>query len=202
MKKISIILSFLIIAFLGYWFLIRVKPNPNYANHISIYRHERSEFFRYSPDSPFLIQKVNFTYLDYFPANPDFRIEAKFEKSAKPDTLELPTSTGTTDKFIILGKARFQLKEKVNTLLVLGSTNPNDKTLFIPFLDKTSGNSTYGAGRYLDIEPSNGNTILLDFNKSYNPYCAYTDGYTCPFPPKENRLSIVIAAGEKSYSVP
>lgn len=199
MKKILIGSVSLLVAILVYWLFFNKENPQEYINHISLYRHERAEFFRYSPESPFISQKVDFKYIDYYPVNTDLKIKARFEKSNKSDTVGLATSTGTIDTFIISGTANFEIQNEQNTLLVLASINPEDKSLFIPFLDKTSGETTYGGGRYLDVYYSGNNYILLDFNKSYNPYCAYTDGYTCPFPPKDNRLNISIEAGEKSY---
>ena len=199
MNKIAIAFITTILALLVYWFYFKKENPQDYENQITIYRHERAEFFRYSPESPFLTQKVNFSYLDYYPTNINLKIEAQFDKNRTLDTLSLATSTGTIDKFIVLGTASFQFQNQMNSLLVLGSVNPNDPSLFIPYLDKTSGEVTYGGGRYLDVNAPSDNSMLLDFNKSYNPYCAYTDGYTCPFPPKENRLKIAIEAGEKSY---
>lgn len=199
MNKIAIASIVTILALLVYWFYFQKENPADYENQLTIYRYERAEFFRYAPESPFLTQKVNFSYLDYFASNLAYRIEAKFEKKNKIDTLSLATSTGTIDKFIVLGSANFRLQDQTNNLLVLKSTNPKDQSIFIPYLDKTSGEATYGGGRYLDVDAPQGNWIILDFNKSYNPYCAYTDGYTCPFPPKENRLAIAIEAGEKSY---
>ena len=199
MNKIAIASIVTILALLVYWFYFQKENPADYENQLTIYRYERAEFFRYAPESPFLTQKVNFSYLDYFASNLAYRIEAEFEKKNKIDTLSLATSTGTIDKFIVLGSANFRLQDQTNNLLVLKSTNPKDQSIFIPYLDKTSGEATYGGGRYLDVDAPQGNSIILDFNKSYNPYCAYTDGYTCPFPPKENRLAIAIEAGEKSY---
>jgi uncharacterized protein len=73
--------------------------------------------------------------------------------------------------------------------------------LFVPFTDATTGNETYGSGRYIDLRLGDikNNTVLLDFNKCYNPYCAYTSGYNCPIPPKENRLAVAVKAGEKVF---
>lgn len=199
MKKIVAGAITVIIAILIYWFYTK-EDNPQfYINQITLYRHERAEFFRYSPNSPFIQQKVNFSYLDYYSASPEFVIKANFKKTIELDTVNLATSTGTIDEFIAIGTANFNIQGVENSLFVLKSIHPNDQSLFIPYIDKTSGESTYGGGRYLDVQNPNGNIILLDFNKAYNPYCAYTEGYTCPFPPKENRLSVLIEAGEKSY---
>jgi uncharacterized protein (DUF1684 family) len=77
---------------------------------------------------------------------------------------------------------------------------PYRGTLFLAFADATSANETYGAGRYLDVKKIPGaSSIILDFNQSYNPYCAYSEKYSCPFPPRENVLKIAVRAGEKKY---
>ncbi len=199
MKQIIIGSVVLICSAALYWFLSKEENPQQYIDGLSIHRHERAEYFRYSSESPFLKQKVDFSYLDYYPANLNFRIEANYNKRDKQDTLSLATSTGTIDKFLVVGTANFKWNEIDNTLLVLASTQRNDPTLFIPFLDQTSGETTYGGGRYLDVLPAQRGKILLDFNKAYNPYCAYMEGYTCPFPPKENRLAVAIGAGEKSF---
>ncbi len=201
MKNIIIGMVVLLSSILIYWLVLTLnKEDPQqYADAIALHRHQVSEHFRYSPESPFLIKKVNFSYLDFYPANLDLRIKATYKKREKQDTLSLVTSEGTIDKFLVVGTASFNWAEVDNTLLVLASTKPNNSTLFVPFLDKTSGKTTYGGGRYLDVQPANQGKILLDFNKAYNPYCAYMEGYTCPFPPKENRLAVAIEAGEKSF---
>ncbi len=199
MKKIILGSVILLSTALLYWVLNKEENPQHYINHLSMHRHERSEFFKHATTSPFLAQKVNFSYLPYFRANLALRIEAELDKNATKDTLLLATSTGTIDTFLVIGKALFNWQEVDNSLLVLASTKRNDPSLFIPFLDKTSGETTYGGGRYLDVEPPQRGKIILDFNKAYNPYCAYMEGYTCPFPPKENRLKIAIEAGEKSF---
>lgn len=199
MKKILLLITFATACFLIYWFVYKKENPQRYADHLTAYRHERAEFYRNSPQSPFIKQKINFTYLDYYTLNIGLRIEAKFEKNKNYDTLNLATSTGTIEKYIKVGQAKFNVNKNNHSLLVLRSANRADNSHFIPFIDKTSGGKTYGGGRYLDVELSKNHKILLDFNKSYNPYCAYTDVYTCPLPPKENRLTIAIEAGEKSY---
>ncbi len=79
-------------------------------------------------------------------------------------------------------------------------TTDFENYLFLPFTDLTNGNGTYGGGRYIDLEIPKGDTMVIDFNKSYNPYCAYNGKYSCPIPPKENDLNIAIKAGVKNYS--
>lgn len=98
--------------------------------------------------------------------------------------------------------AEFELDGIKNKLLILEirDMGPYRGTLFLAFADKTSAVETYGAGRYLDVKKVPGATsVTLDFNEAYNPYCAYNDWYSCPFPPKENILEVAIQAGEKTY---
>lgn len=182
-----------------YWIFFTPENETSYEDEITLYRHQRAEFYRNSPQSPFIEQKVPFSYLDYFPASTSYKIEAEFTPSSPQKKLALATSTGGFDTLFIVGKATFKRAGQLQTLLVLGTSSSMEDGLFIPFLDATSGKTTYGAGRYLEIPPPKGSHISLDFNMSYNPYCAYTEGYTCPFPPKENRLKIAIEAGEKTY---
>src|SRR5690606_16153988 len=105
--------------------------------------------------------------------------------------------------FLEYAFAEFDFDNRKNRLLILEviDMGPTKGTLFLAFGDKTSAAETYGAGRYLDLKkvPKGSKTITLDFNKAYNPYCAYSDNYSCPFPPPENLLEVAINAGEKVY---
>ena len=198
MKNILIVFAAIAVIFCVYWFFLKPDNLASYEDEITLYRHQRAEFYRSSPESPFVVQKVNFSYLDYFPVDASFKIKAEYTTSQSLQKLALATSTGTYDTLLVAGTASFTWNNQKQTLLVLGTSNSDDN-LFIPFQDATTGNSTYGAGRYLEVSRPDSKYIILDFNKCYNPYCAYTEGYTCPFPPKENRLGIAIEAGEKTY---
>lgn len=110
------------------------------------------------------------------------------------------TSKGTRQAYLRYGTFSFELKGKKLRLFVYKSAeDPYTRSLFVPFSDATSGHETYGAGRYLDLEEHGGDVYELDFNGSYNPFCAYNDGYICPVPPSENKLPVEILAGEKNY---
>lgn len=198
MKNILIAIVAIATLFSVYWFFFKPDEMANYEDQITLYRHQKAEFYRNSPESPFIAQKVTFTYLNYFPVDPSYRIKAEFAPSSPIEKLALATSTGGYDTLLVMGTASFEWEGKHQSLLVLGNENSEDG-LFVPFQDATTGNSTYGAGRYLEVLAPGKGEILLDFNTSYNPYCAYTEGYTCPFPPKENRLTIAVEAGEKNY---
>lgn len=114
----------------------------------------------------------------------------------------LPTSDNLEKKYLEYAFAEFELNGESCKLLILEimEEGPYRGTLFLAFADATSANETYGAGRYLDVKKVPGaSSVILDFNQAYNPYCAYSEKYSCPFPPKENILKIAIQAGEKKY---
>ena len=152
-----------------------------------------------SLESPFNVKQIVFEGLNYFEPSKKYKIEAEFIKLSPPDQVILVTNEGTDRVYDIYGKASFMLDGQLCTLQVLASEEELGSTLFIPFMDKTSGDESYGAGRYLEATIPNSSVIELDFNQAYNPYCAYMEGYTCPFPPKANVLPVLIKAGEKVY---
>ena len=146
-------------------------------------------------------------FISFYPVSPDYNVSARFEKNADTVKVAMKTS-GTTipvKNFTRWGKLYFSIHATELILNVYRSTDslPAEYKdyLFIPFTDLTSGEGSYGGGRYIDILSTDikGNFLQLDFNKAYNPYCAYTTGYNCPIPPRENYLAVVITAGEKDY---
>jgi len=162
---------------------------------ISELRREKDRFFGGPHDSPLTVdQRKEFTGLRYFDLDPAFSFEVTLDGPAgKVEEVEM--SDGTTDHLQRAGTVRFTVDGTAATLLAY---NQGDD-LFIPFRDATSGKETYGAGRYLEAEPVGGGRYLLDFNRAYNPYCAYNDDWRCPLPPSENWLTVAIRAGEKSF---
>ncbi len=140
-KKRVLVLVVLLLATGAYLAINRYKNHPQkttpeaYLNALSLYRHERAEYFRYAPESPFVVKKVDFNYLDYYPGNLNYIIHAKFVKQLPPDTLQLATSTGSLETFLIVGYAHFNLADKAQQLAVLQAANSNETALFIPFLD-------------------------------------------------------------------
>ena len=118
----------------------------------------------------------------------------------------MSTSGNTKQQYRVYGIIRFNIHDTAVALHIyqsrsLMSSEKYKEHLFIPFTDLTSGRETYGGGRYIDLYISDiiNNTYVIDFNKAYNPYCAYTTGYNCPVPPKENDLSVAVKAGEMNY---
>jgi len=145
----------------------------------------------------------NFQGIQFFPINEKYNVTAKFKRTKKEKPFAMKTSGSRTPMYIKYGEITFvidgkKLKLDVFQNLDLMRNNPKYKNhLFLPFTDLTSGVSSYGGGRYLDLEIPEKKKFILDFNKAYSPYCAYTSGYNCPITPKQNDLDIEILAGVK-----
>lgn len=143
----------------------------------------------------------NFKEHPFFPIDMKYRITAKFVKSKDTKPFDLPTSSGKTKSYQEYGKASFELDGKPYTLTLYQSLDlikqkKYQDYLFLPFQDATNEKETYGGGKYLDLKIPKGNTIVLDFNQSYHPYCAYNAyDYNCPIVPEENKLPVEIRAG-------
>ncbi len=146
-------------------------------------------------------------YLRFFPIDEHYRVVADFEKPTDNKWFSVETSAHKRKMYRVYGKISFSIHDTLVKLNIYQSQNlladPKYKDyLVLMFTDKTSGDETYEAGRYLDLTLSDikKNKVIIDFNKAYSPYCAYVkDRYNCPIPPRENNLSIAIRAGEKTY---
>jgi uncharacterized protein (DUF1684 family) len=157
-------------------------------------------------DSHEVVKGKDKKHFRFFPINKDYNVTGYFERIVDTVGFTMNTSAGTVKYFYKYGRLDFMIGEKEFILYVyqgkdLMVTEQYKDYLFVPFTDATTGNESYGSGRYLefykrDIE---NNTLQLDFNKAYNPYCAYSTGFKCPIPPRENRLNIAIKAGEMNF---
>ena len=144
-------------------------------------------------DAP-LVQ--DFNGIDTFPINEDWKINAKFKPYSPPKIITIPSIIGTMEEDTVRGFLLFNVKGVAYKLDPVEEGNQ----LFIIFADETSGEETYGAGRFLYADkPDSSGNVILDFNKAYNPPCAFTPYATCPLPPKQNYLHLKITAGEKKY---
>ena len=140
----------------------------------------------------------NFEGIERFPVDPDWRVTAIFQPYDSVKSIEVPNILGTIGQDPSPGKLVFQIKGNTYSLDPIAA--PEDKRWFIIFSDVTSGEETYGAGRFLYIDaPGEDQTAILDFNKSYNPPCAFTPYATCPLPPEQNHLTLRVTAGEKNF---
>ena len=203
MKSSRIIPIILVLAIAAFVFYSMQGGAPeNYQAEIQKDRDDKAEFMKSNDESPFLKDSIQFEALNYFPIDEKFRVKAKLESIDGKKVVLLVTSDGLEQKYLEYAYAVFELNETEHRLLILElmDMGPNRGKLFLAFADETSGNETYGAGRYLDVKKVPAATsVILDFNLAYNPYCAYNDTYSCPFPPKENILKTAINAGEKNY---
>ncbi|MGH3649824.1 MAG: DUF1684 domain-containing protein [Acidimicrobiia bacterium] len=160
------------------------------------HRRAKDEFFRTSHDSPLdHADRHQFEGLHYFEPDPDLAFTVTMEPGDGSE-IRIPTSDEREKVYTRAGKASFEAGGQQVELTVFDTGHPG---YFIPFRDKTSGETTYGAGRYLDLEPNDDGTLTIDFNYAYNPSCVYSDGYSCPLPPMENWLQVRIEAGEKMW---
>ena len=142
--------------------------------------------------------RKEFLGIDYFPIDPSWRVEATWVPYQPAHTLEIPTVLGTVDKMPVPGKAVFERDGKRYELLPV-IEEPGAKELWFIFADRTSAKETYGGGRFLYADMPKDGKLVIDFNKAYNPPCAFTPYATCPMAPPENRLGLPVTAGEKKY---
>lgn len=144
--------------------------------------------------------RLRFTGLTYWPGGRDWQVQARFIAHPKGTTLEIGNIIGSSDKIANPGAVEFTRNGKVYRIEAL---DEGEGTLFLMFADRTSGHGSYGAGRFLDAPmPDAKGRVLIDFNRAYNPPCAFTLFATCPLPPLQNRLDLRIEAGEKAYVKP
>lgn len=195
--RIALIIGLLTIIVFSLYSLVLTSEVGDYAETINTERAEKDIWLSNDFNSPFAVTNTPFRRLQYFEPDNDFRVRAKFIPSASLDTITLITNTGENQKYEIFGSAIFEIDGKSCILKLLH--RENGEQLFLPFIDDTSGNETYGAGRYIDLDFPLNDEIIIDFNKAYSPYCAYTEAYSCPFPPRSNVLAVAIEAGEKTY---
>src|SRR5579859_230041 len=160
------------------------------------FRAEKDHFFKHDRQSPLTReQKQTFSGLNYFPEDPSLRLEVAVTLAEAKETVQMQTSTGSVQAYQKYGRFKFTVDGQEAELTIYSG----DYGYFLPFADALAGSETYGAGRYLEPEPLGGGRFLVDFNVAYNPYCAYSPNWSCPIPPKENRLKVAIRAGEKIY---
>jgi uncharacterized protein (DUF1684 family) len=166
---------------------------------IESWRATREAFMRQDPESPVPAEKRDLLLpLRYYPPDLAYVVPASLNVSRNRPVLEMPTSTGTLRRMERVGLLEFTLNGQPMTLAAFVEEGQPLESLFVPFADKTTGTETYSAGRYLDIVPTPTGLYEVDFNRAYNPSCAYNERYECPYPPASNRLSVFIRAGEKA----
>jgi len=176
--------------------------NSQYLTSIQQVRKDKNREFKGSNSPLTEPERPSFDSLDYFAPNPDYKFLADLEVYENPETIQMQMTGGEPEAYLKFGKATIEIEDKPYELTLFKKVNSEGpEQLFVPFTDKTNGFETYGGGRFLDLPMPGPNAagIEIDFNKAYNPFCAYNSEYNCPVPPAENRLQIKIPVGEKTF---
>jgi uncharacterized protein len=181
-----------------------IPPPRSWERDLASHRAARDEAFRSDPDSPLpRAARATFTGLTYYPVDPSWRYGGMIEAYPTPEKLTIVTTGGEVRPGERWGRVRFVRDGQVFTLQVYRLLDQPDRPggdgLFLPFKDATTGKETYAAGRYVDLEGPDGGPFTLDFNRAYNPSCAYGEPqrFQCPVTPAENTLPIAVTAGER-----
>jgi uncharacterized protein len=174
-----------------------------WKEYIEIERRRKDDFFKMPYQSPLSLEKAKeFKGLDYYSPDWSYRFELELKEHKEKEVLNIEDTKGNQREFLKWGEFLFKVGD-VSCKLQVYKSFPEDNRFFLPFRDLTSGKETYGAGRYLDLEAGRhqipNEKWIVDFNDAYNPWCAYSDNYACPFTPPENWLKVPIYAGEKDY---
>jgi hypothetical protein len=173
----------------------------SYPDAVAQFRADKDEYFGTGRHSPIPVeQRRSFTGLPYYPVDEslvfdDRRLEPY--TGDEPSDFQIPTSDGKLRPAHRAGYLTFELGGEPRRLTAYTFDDGDGESLFVPFLDATSGTETYGAGRYLDLDPEEDGTYTLDFNLAYHPSCVYDERFSCPLTPAENRLAERIEAGER-----
>jgi uncharacterized protein len=172
-----------------------------YKDAVEGFRLDKDELFKTDPRSPIPeAERAAFTGLPYYPVDEALAFDDRVLEpytGDEPSNFQIPTSDGKLRPAHRAGILRFELDGAPSQLTAYTFDEGDGESLFVPFLDQTSGTETYGAGRYLDLEPEEDGTYSLDFNLAYHPSCVYDPIFSCPLTPAENRLPVRIEAGER-----
>lgn len=198
--------AFVLVFFLlSFWPVAAQQTDTSWFGEITAYQEELNREFADSASSPLTKEdRAEFTGLEFYPTDSSFRVVAVLERTPDARPFEMPTSTDRLPTYRKYAEAHFHLNGRPYSLSIYQNLglmqNPAYKDyLFLPFTDLTNGFGTYGGGRYLNLRVPEGDSLIIDFNKAYNPYCAYNHKYSCPIPPKENHLDAEIRAGVKDF---
>jgi uncharacterized protein (DUF1684 family) len=174
--------------------------DAQYVDRLAAERAVKDEAFREAPDSPIPAAKKDALLpLAYYPIDPNYAVPAVLRLAEDRPVFDMLTSSGEQRRMQLVGVLEFSLQGETRSLGAFVPDGTEQITrLFVPFADQTTGKETYAAGRYLDIDPTATGYYTIDFNRAYNPYCAYNASFECPFPPSSNRLAAPVRAGEKA----
>jgi uncharacterized protein (DUF1684 family) len=198
MKRFGILVVFLATA--SVW-----SQEPIVEQTAQAFQSELNTEFANPEESPLTSEDLkSFKGLDFYPIDPKYKVEASFVRTPNEKTFKMKTSTTRTPEYVKYGELRFTLEGKACQLNLYQNIELIKKEgyadyLFLPFFDLSCGQDSYIGGRYLDLRIPKGDTLIIDFNKAYNPYCAYNHKYSCPIVPLENNLDLMVPAGVKKF---
>ncbi len=183
-----------------------LSQNEKFIEEIKMHQFEQNMYFKTKGKSPLTdSERKKFIQHDFFKIDLKYRVEAILKRTPNTSYFNMKTTTNRLSEERIFGTVSFILNGKKHILNVyqgkqLITKKGFEDYLFLPFLDDTNSETTYSGGRYLDLRIPNGNKIIIDFNKAYNPYCLYNKKYSCPIVPSENYIASKVMAGVKNYN--
>ena len=199
----SLILLFTFVTILSSCGIEYTPEQQKYISSIEKMRQEKDDFMKNNKRSPFNIDSnAVFHNLNYYPVDPNYVFKSKLYKYAEQDTIEIFGTKGEARKTVRFGYIKFKFDGKdYNMDVYQGSTKKGNVYYSIWFTDKTTGEETYGVGRYLDFELNDDENYVytIDFNLAYNPYCSYSAKYSCAVPTKDDFIEMYVYAGEKNF---
>ena len=182
--------------------LLNCDNRKRYNNDLTPFQREINDFFKDASVSPLKKRDLkNFRGLDFFTYDSTYLVTAKLTKTPKVKRFMMLTTTDMVVEYIKYGTVSFELLNNQYSLDIYKNLeDPNERdNLFLPFLDDTNGNESYGGGRYINLDIPKVDNLIIDFNSAFNPYCVYDEKYSCPIVPTENYLPLEIKAGVMNF---
>lgn len=188
-----------------FFMFIACQTDKSHSNSNSEYQNNQNKFFKDASKSPLKSKDLkDFKGLDFFSIDSSYIVRAKLFRTPNTSYFEMKTTTERITRERVFGVLSFSINNQPFELNVYQGESAIDEDvdadyLFLPFLDESNGLTTYGGGRYIDLYVPDGDTLILDFNQAYNPFCAYNDKYSCPIVPRENYIPLNVTVGVKSF---
>ncbi len=195
-----------ILLLFSFFLLLNCGDKKRYYNDLTPFQKEINDFFKDASISPLKAKDLkDFKGLDFFTFDSTYVVIAKLIKTPKEKSFKMKTTTDRFVEHIKHGVVSFELLGNSYNLNIYRNLENIDEQgyrdyLFLPFLDDTNGNESYGGGRYINLDIPTGDSLVIDFNSAYNPYCVYDEKYSCPIVPRENYLPTEIKAGVKNFN--
>ena len=194
-----------ILLLFSFFLLLNCGDKKRYHNDLTPFQKEINDFFKDASVSPLKAKDLkDFKGLDFFTFDSTYVVIAKLIKTPNEKSFKMKTTTDSFVEHIKHGIVSFELLGNSYNLNIYKNLENIDEQgyrdyLFLPFLDDTNGNESYGGGRYINLDIPEGNSLVIDFNSAFNPYCVYDEKYSCPIVPRENYLPIEVFAGVKNF---